>query len=251
MISSGYSVLAIAVLGTVIGALMAAIFIAFIPKANVGVLIATAAGMMIGCGLVLLQECIGHLGIYHTALSFSMGAVLMYGIDVLCSRYLSVETFAFSGLKGQRALRVLITLLSFFLHSLGEGLSLGLSATESKSVSWLVALSLAIHNIPETASLVFLFKGKGVPTFYALLLSILSSAPQSLVALPSLHFFSLYMHLIEYGMGVSAGCMAYSVAMDVFPEAVLAIGPRRSVSMGLLTGSLVVVFDVYTHLNVR
>lgn len=142
-------------------------------------------------------------------------------------------------------------LLSLIIHSFGEGLSLGLAATDSSSTSSLVAMSLAAHNIPETAALVMSFRAKGVSFGYSMLLGVISSIPQSVVALPSLHLFSAYSHLIDYGMGASAGCMLYAVFSDIFPEAVGTIGLRRSLSVGLFAVAVVIVFDIYTHHNVR
>ena len=142
-------------------------------------------------------------------------------------------------------------LAGLVLHSVGEGLSLGLSASESSSTSTLVALSLAIHNIPETAALLFSFKAKGVSLFAAAILAVLSNLPQSLVAVPSMSVFTQYERLIEYGMGVSAGCMAFAVVEDVYPEAVSAIGNKRSLPIAAMAGALVVVFDIYSHIHIR
>jgi ZIP family zinc transporter len=233
------------------GALFISAFIDSLPKSRMGTLTAVAAGMMTGCALVLIAESITRTSLNRASVSLGVGLSLMYVLDFICSKFLPVESFHFSGLSGRHAVRVFVMLLSLIIHSVGEGLSLGLAATDSSSTSSLVALSLAAHNIPETAALVMSFRAKGVSFSYAMLLGVASSIAQSIVALPSSHMFSAYRHLIDYGMGASAGCMIYAVFSDILPEAVVTIGRRRSLSVGLFSVAIVIVLDLYAHHNVR
>jgi zinc transporter ZupT len=60
--------------------------------------------------------------------------------------------------------------------------------------------------------LAFAFHSKGTSKGYSFLLSLL-------MAIPSMMVFSRYACLLEYGMGISAGCMLYAVLYDILPEA--------------------------------
>ena len=247
----GILLLGLSFLGTLIGSVVASLFVSSLPKSRIGFLTATAAGMMTGCGLVLLEECSLRVGYFHAALALLGGCLAMKLLDEICVRVLSPKTFHFSGLYGTKAIRLFIMLMGLVIHSVGEGLSLGLSAADGSSTGIVVALSLAIHNIPETAALVFSFRAKGASHMSSIILGVLSSLPQCLVAFPSVSVFSSNLRLVEYGMGVSAGCMAYAVLADVYPEAVATIGRQHSLSTALLAGALVVVFDIYSHIQIR
>jgi len=245
------SPLVLAIFGTFTGALVGALFTYTIHKSQVGLLIASAAGMMAGCGLVLLEEAFYRFGVTSALSSCLAGIALMKVIDIFCEKCLLPKTFRFSGLSGNQAIRVFVMLMGLILHSVGEGLSLGLSATESSSSGAVVALSLALHNIPETAALLFSYHSKGVSLVSAAVLAILSNLPQSIVAIPSMTVFSHNSRLMEYGLGMSAGCMAFAVVEDVFPEAVASLGTRRSLSVAAMTGAFVVLFDIYSHIHIR
>ena len=250
-ILSGAVPISVAFSGTVIGAGIGSICTASLSKTKVGVLIAVAAGMMAGCALVLFQECVSRSGVFGALSSGTAGLILMWSLDWACTNMLSEEKFEFSGLSGHKAVRVFIMLASLIVHSVGEGLSLGLSAADSSSTSALVSASLALHNIPETAALLLSFRGKGVRQGAAVLLAVFSNLPQSIVALPAYSLFASSSTLIQYGMGMSSTCMAYAVVVDVFPEALHAIPRRFAVSIAAVASLVVIAFDLYSHSHIR
>ena len=241
----------IAVLGTIAGSISSCMYSKTVNKSNVGVLIATAAGMMVGCSLVLIGESVERSGLIRGLAAVAVGMMLMVVLDYLFTNCLDVDTFHFTGLSGQQAMRVALMIVGLVGHSVGEGLSLGMSAAESSSTSTIVSTSLAIHNIPETAALMFSFRAKGLSDGLSAVLAILSNLPQSIVALPAFSLFSSSALLMQWGMGMAAGCMMYSVSTDIYPEAVTAIGSPRARTVASLAGSLVVAFDIYSHIHIR
>lgn len=241
----------IASIGTLAGALSSSFCSRSLNKSSVGALIAAAAGMMVGCSIVLIGECVQRTDIMVGGLSLIAGISLMRVLDMLCSSYLDVECFEFDGLSGERAVRVVIMFVGLVVHSIGEGLSLGLSAVDSSSTSMIVSTSLAVHNIPETAALMFSYRAKGLSDNMSVVLAVLSNLPQSIVALPALSFFASSRVFLEYGMGLSAGCMLYAVWSDVYPEAVESVGKSRAFSIAALASILVIIFDVTSHIHIR
>ena len=251
MLELEFSSIFVAFLGTAIGCVSAVLFSQNLGKANIGNLIATAAGMMLGCSLVQIHECMDASGTFVTVLATLFGFLVMFSLDKLCTLFLDPETFELSGLHGDKAVRLLLMLISLVVHSIGEGLSLGLSAAASSSTSSLMATTLAIHNIPETAALVFSYRAKGLTDAKSMLFGILSNLPQTIVALPAFSLFSSSHLLIDYGMGASAGCMVYAVLNDVYPEAVHSIGKQRSLYIMAFSCALVGLFDISSHIHIR
>ena len=241
----------IASFGTMVGALSSSFCSRSLNKTSVGALIAAAAGMMVGCSIVLTGECVRRTDTVVAGVSLIAGISLMRLLDMFCSSYLDAECFEFDGLSGEKAVRVVIMFLSLVAHSIGEGFSLGLSAVDSSSTSIIVSSSLAVHNIPETAALMFSYRAKGLSNNMSVVLAVLSNLPQSIVALPALSFFASSRVFLEYGMGLSAGCMLYAVWSDVYPEAVESVGKSRALSIGSLASILVIIFDVTSHVHIR
>jgi|LauGreDrversion4_2_1035121.scaffolds.fasta_scaffold563639_1 ZIP family zinc transporter len=250
----------VAASGTFIGSLISYLFADSIHKSDIGYLIACAAGMMTGCAFVLIAEAARLSGLMISLSSFFVGLVLMQLLDTICTKYLDVETFQFTGLQGKRAIRLFVMVIGLVLHSLGEGISLGLSASVSSesgstvSTGFVVYTSLAIHNIPEAAALAFAFRSKGASKYYATILAVLANSPQSIMAIPSLSVFSSYASTIQYGMGIAAGCMLYAVVCDIYPESIEALGDKlkhRAAPITAITGIFVVIFDIYSHIQIR
>ena len=246
----------VAALGTICGSAISYLFADSIRKSDIGYLIACAAGMMTGCAFVLVVEAVRLGSLMVSLSSFFVGLALMHTLDVICTKYLDVETFQFTGLHGHRAIRLFVMMIGLVLHSVGEGISLGLSAsvTGESSTGFVVYTSLAIHNIPEAAALAFAFRAKGASNYYATMLAVLANSPQSVMAIPSLSVFSTYASTIQYGMGIAAGCMLYAVVSDIYPESLDALGDKlkhRAPKITVLTAIFVVLFDIYSHIQIR
>jgi len=249
----------IAASGTIMGSFLSFFLAQRIRKTDIAFLIACAAGMMTGCSFVLLEESFRLSSTEVGLLSFASGFALMKLLDMICTKYLDADSFEFTNLHGQKAIRLFIMVIGLMLHSIGEGLSLGLSAISNNGK--IVYTSLAIHNIPESAALAFAFRSKGTSVWYSFILSILSNSPQSLMAIPSLSFFSSYSSYVQYGMGMASGCMLYAVLYDIFPEAVEAAtaaskgysgdGVRKVYLVSIISCLMVISFDLVSHIQFR
>ena len=121
----------------------------------------------------------------------------------------------------------------------------------AQAAAELLPFARKLFYIPETAALMFSFRAKGLSDGLSAVLAILSNLPQSIVALPAFSLFSSSALLMQWGMGMAAGCMMYSVSTDIYPEAVTAIGSPRARTVASLAGSLVVAFDIYSHIHIR
>jgi ZIP family zinc transporter len=241
----------VALLGTITGCISSFIFNQSIGKSGIGNLIATAAGMMLGCALVQIHECMDISGTFTALASCALGLLMMFVLDQIVGNILDRDAFQMSGLRGDRAVRLLVMLIGLIIHSIGEGLSLGLAAASNSSAGTIMATTLAVHNIPETAALVFSYRAKGLTHSMSMLFAVLSNLPQTIVAIPAFKFFSSSALLVNYGMGASAGCMLYAVFNDVYPEAVSSIGKQRSLYILAMSCALVALFDITSHIHIR
>merc|ERR1719229_1194038 len=131
-----------------------------------------------------------------------------------------IEDFEFAGLRGQSASKAFLIVLSMGLHSLGEGISVGVSATaERESIGLLVIISLAIHNIPEGIAVSLLLMSQGMGVWTASLFAIVANIPQPLMAIPAFLFLDAFSVWLPIGYGTASGAMTYIVFTELVPEA--------------------------------
>eukprot|EP01084_Bolivina_argentea_P018200 33910_1 len=113
-----------------------------LPVHVMGLCITFAAGLMSGCSVVLFMEAIENsTSIISVFIYTLIGILLIHTISYFVE---DVDEFKFAGLKGASASKAFLIVLSMGLHSLGEGISVGVSATnERESIGLLVIISLA------------------------------------------------------------------------------------------------------------
>eukprot|EP00930_Biecheleria_cincta_P043612 TRINITY_DN29933_c0_g1_i1.p1 TRINITY_DN29933_c0_g1~~TRINITY_DN29933_c0_g1_i1.p1 ORF type:complete len:277 (-),score=34.84 TRINITY_DN29933_c0_g1_i1:119-949(-) len=221
--------------------------------AQMGAAIATAAGMMSGCSLVLATEVLLVSSCLMLLLGFGLGAVLIHAIQwVFADR----EDLTFGDLKGTNASGAIVIFLCMTLHSLGEGLSIGVTATQPESheqssgLNSVVLLSLAIHNIPEGMAICMAYRSKGMSLRRSALYAFLSNLPQPLSALAS---FGCMTHLsanslaLPIGLGMASGAMCYVVAKELAPEALTKTSSRQVKLVMLVSALVVLMLDAYSH----
>lgn len=208
--------------------------------------------MMTGCSTVLMCEA------YSTSASLLViiaGVALGVGLMLIVDRFFTANPLEHLGtLKGARASRAAVVLLGMMVHSLGEGLCLGLSSASDKShLGGLVFGSIAIHNIPEGAALCLAFIAKGMKPLEGAVFALIANLPQPISALPayllSKHVLSVTPSLVAMGLAVAAGCMGYAVVMDIAPEAYRLLGndPLRTTALTGLCSAVVIAVDFYAH----
>ena len=125
----------------------------------------------------------------------------------------------FRGMEAADARRALLLCLVMFAHSATEGVSIGVSYTGRHALGRFVALSLAIHNIPEGLVTCLALVPRGVPPHEAALWAVLTSLSQPLLAPLAFSWLLVFRDLLAPGLGFAAGAMAYVAAAELLPEA--------------------------------
>mmetsp|Transcript_81475 Transcript_81475/g.174516 ORF Transcript_81475/g.174516 Transcript_81475/m.174516 type:complete len:274 (+) Transcript_81475:48-869(+) len=220
---------------------------------QMGSSISVAAGMMSGCSLVLAVESVLAASCLAMVVGVILGGLLIHTIQWI---FAERTDLIFGELKGSSATGALIIFLSMMLHSLGEGLSIGVSALQAEDdehrLNSVVLLSLAVHNIPEGMAICMAYRSKGMSIKRAAWYAFLSNLPQPLSAVAS---FSCMKHLspstcsVPIGLGMASGAMCYVVFKELAPEALEKVSRKRVAPLMLVSGLVVLVFDAYHHLG--
>ena len=194
-------------------------------RAWLGTASAAAVGFMSAASLALLVEGV-RFGILRTALGAALGAAFIFGTR----RLLHGREVAFGSLQGLDARKGLVIVAVMTVHSLTEGVGVGVSYGGGDALGVFVTAAIAIHNVPEglAISLVLIPRGARVRT--AAWWSVFSSLPQPLVAVPAFVFIEQARWCLPVGLGFAAGAMVWLSATELVPDARMNAGPRTAVA---------------------
>ena len=205
---------------------------------------AFAAGMMISASVFsLAQQGISlktklPYAPYVVILGLLLGALFFWYTEKLVEGY----DFSRQILTQGFSRRGLLIFIVMFIHSIPEGIAIGVGfATGNFQFGLIMAIAIAVHNIPEGIAISLPLKKDGVSTTKCALISILSSMPQPIMAVPSALLAWFLEPLLPVGLGFAGGAMIYLVFAEMIPEA-LEEGGKVLTAWGLMLGLTAMLF---------
>lgn len=193
-----------------------------------GVSNAVASGMMIAASYSLfyegvtfdeIQEIYGYTGTTHTCLGALSGVIFILVTKQVLSSY---EHLKLGGIEGASAQKMVLIVFVMTLHSLTEGIGIGVSfgGKNGSHLGQFISLSLAVHNIPEGLAVALVLTARHVSKLRSALWAVLTSLPQPLMALPAFIFIEKAIFFLPSGLGFAAGSMAYVAVFELLIEAI-------------------------------
>lgn len=197
---------------------------------------ALAGGFMLGASAGLVYE-----GSQRSLSGTILGALVGIAFIVVTRALLGQTRDAHIGnLRGARGMTALLVVGTMTVHSLTEGVALGVSFAGEESLGILIAIAIAIHNIPEGVAISLALVPFGVSAPRAAAWSIFSSLPQPLMAVPAYLAVRTFEPLLPAGLGFAAGAMTWMVFTQLLPEA-FAPGHRRLAMAALVTSTALMI----------
>ncbi len=182
---------------------------------------AFAGGIMLSASVFnLIIPGVAQGGIPPVALGVLTGTVL-FGLATL---YLSRHEHDERGIPipspdVQGSARVALILGTMFMHSFPEGLAIGVAYGSGEiALGVLVAVAIAIHNIPEGVAVSLPLRAAGVSAWRCVGWSIFSSAPQPIAAIPAFLAVKIFEPFLPFAFGLAAGAMIFLVLSEMIPE---------------------------------
>jgi zinc transporter ZupT len=173
-----------------------------------------AAGFMLGASGGLFYEG-SRTGTVATALGALAGLAFIYATKTLVGRNTTAHVGHLRGARGATALMMIGVMT---VHSLTEGIALGVSFAGAESLGILIAIAIAIHNIPEGVAISLTLVPFGESARSAALWSIFSSLPQPLMAVPAYLAVRTFEPMLAAGLGFAGGAMVWMVFTQLLPE---------------------------------
>ena len=209
------------------------------PRSWLGIANGLAAGFMVGAGIGLVGEGWGRSA-PRTLLGVVAGVV---AIAVTRNALERADDFRVGAFSGADARRMLLVVGLMTVHSFTEGVAVGVSFGGGDALGVVIALAIAIHNVPEGLAISLVLVPRGVSVRAAAGWSIFSSLPQPLMAVPAFLFVEAFEPLLPVGLGFAAGAMLWMVAIELLPEAFRVAPARTVVTAGIASAAAMVALQ--------
>jgi zinc transporter ZupT len=187
---------------------------------------AVAAGVMLAASVSLSLQGVDR-SLWRTAVGVALGVCFV----LVTERYLEHDHGrAMGSLRGEDARRALLIVGVMTVHSAAEGIGVGAAFADGSTLGLLIAVAIAVHNIPEGVAISLVLVPRGIPVGAAAGWSIFSSIPQPLLAVPAFLFVDTFTSVLPVTLGFAAGAMVWMVLGELLPEA-LETAPTRVVAL--------------------
>lgn len=208
-------ILIISIAGPVIGSL-----IGVLKKPSIGFMykmLAFAAGVMLAISfLQLIPESIGLSSIWICIIGIVLGSVILFSLDKLIPHINPELCLQEPGQKLRKTASYV--LLGIFLHNFPEGMAIGIGAVTGVKISIIIALAIAIHDIPEaicTSAPYYYITKKRLKSF---LVSASTSIPTIIGFVFAYFIFqNIPLQVVSLIIAATAGLMIYISADELIP----------------------------------
>jgi zinc transporter ZupT len=190
-------------------------FIRELPRFWLGVANALAAGLMLAASFSLIYEG-AEYGMFRVVLGVLAGLVFITVSERLLP---DDDSLSFGKIHGADARRMLLILGVMTVHSVAEGVGVGVSFGGGAALGIYITIAIAIHNIPEGLAISLVAVPRGMRPIAAVGWSIVSSLPQPLMAVPAFAFVAVFQPFLPVGLGFAAGAMIWMVFAELIHEA--------------------------------
>ena len=201
---------------------------------------ALASGFMIGASVGLAVEGFGS-GAGRTVLGAAAGVVVL----AASGRFLETRPEVRLGaLQGADALRGVLIVGVMTVHSVAEGIGVGVAFGDSETLGVVIAIAIAIHNVPEGLAISLVLVPRGVTPWRAAGWSVFSSLPQPLLAVPAFLLVEAFEPFLPVGLGFAAGAMLWLVARELLPEALGEARPATVLATMAASAAAMIAFQL-------
>lgn len=174
---------------------------------------ALAAGFMLGTAYVLMAA-----GLELDVLVGAAGAAL--GIAFVSATHLwsgtaDLDLDPADGAGPQHAYEVMLV---NWLHSAPEGVAIGAAMALSVPLGIFVALTMALHNIPEVTTLAAALRGHRVRLGRAAALGVVTNTSQVLLAIFAFAIVAAAPATLPWALGFAVGSLVYLVMAELLPR---------------------------------
>lgn len=206
------------------------------PVRYIGWANALAAGMMLGVAYALLTAGMDR-GALQTALAAVAGVAFVF-ITHAVTGTADLDLNALQDTTPQYGYQVI--LVNTF-HAAHEGVAIGAAMAVNLPFGILMALALAVHNIPEATILGAIVTKRGVKLPSVAVLAIATNSQQVLLALVTFVLATSVPAVLPWALGFAVGALIYLVLVELLPESYREAGHTSIALVALVAMGIVVL----------
>ena len=175
---------------------------------------AVASGVMLAASVSLSLQ-----GADRSLWRAGVGIALGVCFVLVTERYLEHDHgHAMGSLRGEDARRALLIVGVMTVHSAAEGIGVGAAFADGSTLGLLIAIAIAVHNIPEGLAISLVLVPRGASVGAAAGWSVFSSLPQPLLAVPAFLFVESFTSILPVGVGIRGRCDGVDGARRAAPR---------------------------------
>ncbi len=208
------------------------------PRRAIGWANALAGGLMLGVAYALLTQ-----GLTQGLLAGGAGALL--GLAFVRGTHALAGTgeLDLDSSESPSASVGYKSVLVDALHAADEGVAIGAAMAVALPLGTAMAVTLAIHNIPEALVLTSALTRVGVRPYQSAVIAVAVNVNQVLLAVFAFSLVALWPSLLPWLAGFAVGALIYRTLVELLPESYAQAG-RTSIAMITLLALGVVVLLV-------
>lgn len=196
---------------------------------------ALASGLMLGVAYALMVS-----GLDRGALASGAGALIGIIVVFLTHAVTGTAKLELNRLDEPRPEYTYQVILVNALHAAHEGIAIGVAMAVDLPFGILMALALAVHNIPEATILSTLVMSRSLRMRNAALLSVALNVNQVLLAVVTFSLLAAAPSVFPWALGFAVGALIYLVMVELLPESYREAG-HTSIALVTLVAMAIVV----------
>jgi ZIP family zinc transporter len=175
-------------------------------------------------------------------LPVAVGIFVGSGLMALTSRFLNGNDHEIAGLSIESSRRILLVLVTMFIHSFPEGIAIGIAFGSGEAgLGLMMALAILIHNIPEGTAVAMPLRAEGVSGWKCVGWATFSGIPQLLATAPAYLAVVTFQQILPFGFGFAAGAMIFLVMSEMIPTSRMEENQRVSSALFGTAGFLLMM----------
>ncbi|GAB4575910.1 MAG: ZIP family metal transporter [Anaerolineae bacterium] len=200
---------------------------------------ALSGGLMLSASVFnLIMPGVADGGFSPVAIGIFLGA----GAMALVSWQLDGHDLVLEGLTEKGSRRIMMVLITLFIHSFPEGLAIGVAYGSGEAkLGLVIAVAIAIHNIPEGLAVALPMRAEGVSPWKCIGWALFSGVPQVIAAVPAYLAVVTFRPVLPYAFGLAAGAMIFLVLSEMIPESRANEMQRLSSALAGMAGFLIMM----------
>jgi zinc transporter ZupT len=175
---------------------------------------ALAAGFMLGAAFVIGETALGYDPSWAAA-----GGIAGIAFIYWTHRVSGAAELDLNALESAEPAYGYRVLLVSGLHGASEGVAIGVAMLESIPFGILVAVAMAVHNVPEATILGSVLRGTGVRLSHAAGLSVATNVSQVLLAVGTFAVVPALAGSFPVALGFAVGALTYLAMSELLPQA--------------------------------